>query len=69
MPLGEKVTMAPRVTVERLAALDSQAPRASPGRSALLARGFLASREVRAPRVTAGTADPKANRACPESAA
>lgn len=68
-PLGEKVTMAPRVSVELLVALDSRAPQASQGRSALLARVFLVFQEVWAPRVTAGTVDPKANRASPESAA
>ncbi|KAJ8791924.1 hypothetical protein J1605_004149 [Eschrichtius robustus] len=35
--LGEKVMMAPRVSEELLVALDSRAPRASQGRSALLA--------------------------------
>lgn len=33
-----RATMAPRVTVELLAALDSLAPQASQGKSALLAR-------------------------------
>lgn len=69
VPLGEKVMMAPRVIVELLVALDSQAPRASLGRSALLARVFLVFQEVRAPRVTAGTLDPKGNRASLESVA
>lgn len=37
-PLGEKVMMAPRVSVELLEALDSRAPQAFQGRSAPLAR-------------------------------
>lgn len=68
-PLGEKVTMAPRVSVELLVALDSWAPRASQGRSALLVRVFLVFQEVQAPRVTVGIQDPKANGASLESAA
>lgn len=68
-PLGEKVTMAPRGSVELLVALDSWAPQASQGRSALLARVFLVFQGVQAPRVTAGIQDPEANRASRESAA
>lgn len=68
-PLGEKVVMAPRVSLELLVALDSQALRASQGRSALLARVFPVFPEIRAPRATAGTLDPKANRASLESVA
>ncbi|KAB1264320.1 Collagen alpha-1 chain [Camelus dromedarius] len=60
-PLGEKVVMAPRVSVELLAALDSRAPQAFRGRSALLARAFLAFREIQAPRVTVERLDPKEN--------
>lgn len=66
-PLGEKVVMAPRVSVELLAALDSRAPQAFRGRSALLARAFLAFREIQAPRVTVERLDPKENRASLES--
>lgn len=69
VPLGEKVTMVPRVNVELLVALDSRAPQASQGRWALLARVFLGFRETQALRVTVGTPDPKGNRASLESVA
>lgn len=68
-PLGEKVTMVPRVSVELLVALDSRAPQASQGRWAPPARVFLGFRETQAPRVTVGRLDPKGNRASLESAA
>lgn len=68
-PLGDKVTMAPRVSVELLVALDSRAPQASQGRLALPARVFQVFQEVWAPRVTVGRVDPKGNRASPESVA
>lgn len=68
-PLGEKVMMAPRVSMELLEALDSRAPQAFQGRSAPLARVFLACQEVLAPRVTVGRLDPKGNRASQESVA
>lgn len=55
--------------MEPLVALDSQAPRATQDRSALLARVFLVFQEVQAPRVTVGTPDPEANRGSLESAA
>lgn len=68
-PLGEKVVTAPRVSVELLVALDSRAPRASRGRSALPGRASLASRGVQAPRVTVGRLDPEGSRASQESVA
>lgn len=68
-PLEEKVVMAPRVSVELLEALDSRAPRASRGRSALPGRASLASQGVQVPRVTVGRLDPEGNRASQESVA
>lgn len=68
-PLGEKVVMAPRVSMELLEALDSRALRASQGQLALLARAFLVSQEAWAPRAIVGRLDPKGNRAALESEA
>lgn len=67
VPLEEKVTTAPRVSVELRVALDPRALQASLGRLAPLARVFLASQEAWAPRVTVERLDPKGSRAFRES--
>lgn len=69
VPLGEKVVMAPRVSVAFLVSLDPRALQASQGQWALLARVFLVVQEARAPRVTVGRLDPKGSRASLESVA
>lgn len=69
VPQGEKVTMAPRVSVELLGALDSRALKVFQGRLALLARVFLVSQEAWGPRVTVGRLDPKGSRVSLESVA
>lgn len=69
VPLGEKVVMAPRVSMAFLASLDPRALQASQGQWALLARVFLVFQEAQAPRVTVGRLDPKGSRASLESVA
>lgn len=67
--LEGKVLTVPRVNVELLVIPDSRVLRVSQGRSVLLARVSLVSRELQVLRVTVERLDPKGNRAFLENVA